>query len=98
MPYSSIRRSASFTSASLFSVTGSIIMPFSARFTLRTSFAWRSMLIFLCSTPMPPSWAMPMAIAASVTVSIAADTKGVFNMIFFEKRDATVTSLGSTSE
>ena len=73
-------------------------MPFSARFTLRTSLAWRSMLMFLCRTPMPPSWAIPMAIAASVTVSIAALTNGVFNVMRFEKRDATLTSRGSTAE
>jgi hypothetical protein len=39
-----------------------------------------------------------MAIAASVTVSIAALTSGVFSVIFFEKRDATVTSRGRISE
>jgi hypothetical protein len=39
-----------------------------------------------------------MAIAASVTVSIAALTNGVFNVMRFEKRDATLTSRGSTAE
>ena len=39
MPYSFIRCSASFTSASFVRVTGSIIMPFSALFTFLTSLA-----------------------------------------------------------
>ena len=40
------------------------------------------MVIFLCNTPIPPSCAMAMAIFASVTVSIAAATIGMFNLIF----------------
>ena len=41
---------------------------------------------------------MPMAMAASVTVSMAALTSGVFNVMRFEKRDATLTSRGNTEE
>ncbi len=37
--------------------------------------------MFLWITPMPPARAMAMAISASVTVSIAADTRGMFNSI-----------------
>ena len=79
-------------------VMGSVIMPFSARLTRRTSSAWASMLMFLCSTPIPPSWAMAMAMADSVTVSMAALTKGMLSLMLRVKWVVVSTSLGKTSE
>ena len=67
------------------SVTGSMIIPLSARLTFLTCRACSSMVIFLWSTPMPPSRAIAMAIADSVTVSIAAETMGTFSGIFLLK-------------
>ena len=55
------------------SVYGLRIIPLSDRFTRSTSAAWRSIDMFLCSTPMPPARAIAIAISLSVTVSIAAD-------------------------
>ena len=37
------------------------------------------MVMFLCTTPIPPLRAMAIAILLSVTVSMAALTMGVFN-------------------
>src|SRR5665647_455763 len=48
--------------------------------------------------PMPPSCAMAIASRASVTVSIAADTKGMFSSMLREKRVAREVSLGRTWE
>ena len=79
-------------------VTGSMIIPLSARFTLRTCWACSSIVIFLWSTPIPPSRAIAIAIADSVTVSIAAETIGTFKGIFLLKKDWMETSLGNTSE
>ena len=43
--------------------------------------------MLLCKTPNPPSWAIAIAILLSVTVSIAAETIGIFKFIFFENLD-----------
>ena len=64
---------------------GSVITPFSERFTLSTSSAWASMLIFLCIMPMPPCLAMAIAILCSVTVSIPALISGIFKWIVLVK-------------
>ncbi|MNL27456.1 hypothetical protein D3C87_1490480 [compost metagenome] len=89
---------ASATFASALKVTGSWIIPLSERFTFLTSSAWRSMLMFLCSIPIPPAWAMAIARPASVTVSIAAETIGTLRRIFFVKKLPVSTSRGRTSE
>src|SRR5574344_3039491 len=47
---------------------------------------------------MPPSRAMAIAIGASVTVSIAAVTKGICNSMLRENFVVNETSLGRTSE
>src|ERR1700712_3694032 len=47
---------------------------------------------------MPPSCAIAIARRASVTVSIAADTRGRFRLMFREKRVAREVSLGRTWE
>ena len=79
-------------------VIGSYIIPFSARLTLRTWWAWASIGMFLWMTPMPPWRAMAIASSASVTVSMAAETIGVLMGTLREKREATDTSRGRTSE
>ena len=72
--------------------------PFSERFTLSTSSAWRSMGIFLWITPMPPSLAMAIAIFDSVTVSIAAVIIGALSTTSLARTVLVLTSLGSTSD
>ena len=59
-------------------VTGSTIMPLSDRFTLSISPACCSMVRFRWTMPMPPCCAMAMASRDSVTVSMAAESSGVF--------------------
>ena len=56
------------------------------------------MVMFLCSTPIPPSLAMAMAIWLSVTVSIAAEIMGIFKEIFRVNLVLILTSLGRVSE
>ena len=53
---------------------------------LGTSRACCSMVMFLWMTPMPPSRAMAMAVRASVTVSIAAETIGMFSRMLRVRR------------
>jgi hypothetical protein len=48
--------------------------------------------------PIPPSWAIEMAVRASVTVSMAALTRGMFNRIFLVNWVLTSTSFGKTAE
>jgi len=62
-------------------VTGSTIMPLSERFTLSISPAWSAMVRLRCTMPMPPCWAMAMAMRDSVTVSMAEEISGVFSVI-----------------
>jgi hypothetical protein len=78
-------------------VTGSTTMPDSAFLTLVTSRAWSSIDMFLWRKPMPPSRAMRIAVAASVTVSIAELTSGIRSVMLRVNRVATSTSLGTTS-
>ncbi len=54
--------------------------------------------MFLWITPMPPIRAMEIAMAASVTVSIAADRRGVFREISGVSHVETSTMSGVTSE
>ena len=60
-------------------VIGSRITKLDARFTFRTSSAWLIGSMLRWSTPIPPDFAMAIAISLSVTVSIAADTKGTLS-------------------
>src|SRR5690606_16033338 len=48
--------------------------------------------------PTPPMRAMAMAIRASVTVSIAADTSGTLNRMFRDSCEEVSTSLGTMSD
>ena len=49
-------------------------------------------------TPMPPAWAMAMAICASVTVSMAEAMMGMLSGIVGVTRERISTSPGSTSD
>ena len=73
-------------------------MPLSNFFTRRTCAACSAMVKFLWITPMPPCCAMAMAIAASVTVSIAAETSGMFSEIVRVSRVPVRTVVGRTCE
>ena len=64
---------------------GSVITPFSERFTLSTSSACASIDMFLWMIPIPPCLAMAIAILCSVTVSIPALIIGMFSLIVFVK-------------
>ena len=77
MRYLAIIASASRMGASGWITMGSVIMPLSERLTLSTSSAWRSMGRFLWMTPRPPCWARAMASRPSVTVSMAAESRGM---------------------
>src|SRR5690606_250112 len=74
------------------------ITPASKFLTRATSIACCLALRFLCTLPMPPSWAMAMARRASVTVSIAAEMIGRFRRSEGVRRVARETSLGRTEE
>lgn len=76
--------SASRRVASGCTVIGSVTMPDSERFTRSTWLAWSAMERLRCSTPAPPWRAMAIAMRASVTLSIAADSSGMFTRTFFE--------------
>src|SRR3954454_14847839 len=93
-----INAMASFRRRSGPSVIGFMIIPLSLRFTRSTSAACRSMVMFLCRTPMPPARAMAMAISASVTVSMAADTSGILRGMVRVRRVTVETSRGWTVE
>ncbi len=60
-------------------VTGLTTMPDSNFFTERTWATCSSIVRFLWITPMPPCWAMAIAIGPSLTVSIAAASSGMFS-------------------
>ena len=97
-PYWSFRERSSPTVISGSTVTGSRTSPDSNLLTLSTSTACSSIGMFLCITPMPPLWAMAIAISASVTVSIAADTIGALSVIPVVSLVDKSTSAGSTAD
>jgi hypothetical protein len=78
-------------------VTGLVIMPDSLRLTRSTWSAWSWIERLRCRMPMPPSRAMAMAMRASVTVSMALDSSGVFSRMRLVRRDDVSASLGMTS-
>ena len=79
-------------------VTGSMIMPLSERLTLSTCSACAAIAMFLWMTPIPPSRAMAIAIAASVTVSIAEDISGMLSLMLRVSIVVRSASRGSTDE
>ena len=93
-----ISASASARVCSGWMVTGFTTMPNSNFLTLRTSLACASAVRFLWMTPMPPTWAMAIAMAASVTVSIAADISGMPSSMVRVSRVRTSVWLGRTAE
>ena len=62
-------------------VTGLTTMPDSNFLTARTWATCSSVVRFLWMTPMPPCWAMAMAIGPSVTVSMAAESSGMLSQM-----------------
>jgi len=97
MRFSCISFKALLIVASSFKVIGSKIRPLSLLFTFLTCAACSSILMFLCKNPSPPSLAKAIARFASVTVSIAALSIGIFSVIFFVRRVVVFTSRGNTS-
>ena len=96
----SCRRISSTAAASFCSgptVTGLTTTPVSAFLTLVTSSDWSEMLMFLWTMPIPPSRAIAIAVAASVTVSMADDTIGIASRMPGVSCVRTSTSLGMTS-
>ncbi len=93
-----MRSSASASVASGWMVSGFTTMPLSKRFTLRTSSAWRAMSRFLWMTPMPPCWAMQIAMRASVTVSMAEDISGMLRPMRLVSLERVSAWAGSTEE
>ncbi len=77
-----ISSSASFSVCSGDKEKGSVMTPFSERFTLSTSSACSLIDIFLWMMPMPPCLAMAIAIRCSVTVSMPALIIGMLSLIF----------------
>ena len=79
-------------------VIGLTIMPLSDRFTRSTSDACSSTVRFLWMMPMPPCWAIAIASRDSVTVSMAALSRGTLTLMFRVTRELTSTALGNTCE
>jgi hypothetical protein len=83
--------------ASAVVVTGCETIPASERFTRSTCCACSSIDRLRCSTPRPPWRAIAIAIRASVTVSIAADSSGTCTRILRETSEEVSASVGLTS-
>ena len=79
-------------------VTGSEIIPDSERLTRSTSAACSSIARLRWMMPSPPWRAMAMAIRASVTVSIAAESNGMAMVMERVSRVAVDASAGITSD
>ena len=93
-----MRSSASCRVLSSDNEKGSVMTPFSERFTLSTSSACVSMDMFLWITPMPPCRAIAIAMRCLVTVSMAALIMGMFSVIAFVSFVVNVIMSGVTSE
>ena len=89
---------AADTGACCSTVTGFTTIPLCERLTFSTSSACSSGERLRWMTPIPPSRAMAMASLASVTVSIAALTRGMASGIRRLKRVPTSVSAGRASE
>ena len=79
-------------------VIGLRTMPDSNFLTIRTSRAWRSIVMFLWITPSPPSCASAIASRDSVTVSMAADSNGMLRRMSRVRLVLRSTSRGRISE
>ena len=98
MLYSAMTTRACSTVMSGGTVIGAMIMPDSDFFTFSTSSLCSAMLMFLCTTPTPPLRAREMAMRDSVTVSMAALTRGMLSLISGVSHDETSAASGRTSE
>ena len=96
-PRSSMIRSNSRSATSGRTVNGFSITVFSDRFTRATCSACFAIDRFRCTTPSPPSRASAIASSASVTVSIADEITGMFNLNPLASVVPMSVSLGSTS-
>ena len=79
-------------------VSGFTTMPDSNFLTRRTCAACSAMSRFLWITPMPPSCAITMAMAPSVTVSIADEISGMCRLMVRVSLARVLTLAGSTLE
>ncbi len=77
---------------------GSSTKPDSNRLTVLTLAAWSSILMFRWITPIPPAWAIAMAMRDSVTVSIAADIIGILRPMVLVSFVLRSTSAGRTAD
>ena len=75
-----------------------MIIPLWLRLTFCTSAAWSSIDRLRWITPMPPWRAMAIAMRASVTLSIAADTSGIARVMPAANVAVVSTASGSVSE
>ena len=78
-------------------VIGLTTIPLSNRLTARTAATCSSISRLRWSTPIPPSWAIAIAMSASVTVSIAEEMTGMLSAISRVSRVRVSAMLGSTS-
>lgn len=90
--------SASPSVASGWTVIGSVTMPDSERLTRSTWLAWSAMERLRCSTPTPPWRAIAMAMRASVTLSMAAESSGTFTRTLREMREEVSICSGAMSD
>ena len=79
-------------------VMGLITIPDSNRLTLRTSSACRATSRLRWITPSPPAWAIAIASFASVTVSIAAEIRGIFSSTSLVNFVVVSASVGKTED
>ena len=77
-------------------VSGFTTMPLSNFLTRRTCAACSATSRFLWITPIPPSCAIAIAIAASVTVSIADEISGICRLMVRVSRVRVLVSEGNT--
>ena len=98
MRYLPISSSASATILSGERKNGFTITPFCERFTLSISSACLSIVMFLWMIPIPPSRETAIAIADSVTVSIAEVMIGMLSVIPLQRVVLSSTRLGVTSD
>ena len=98
IPFLRVSSSNSPMLASSWIVIGSLTTPLSYFLTLRTWAACSSTVMLLWTMPIPPSWATAMARAASVTVSIAAERRGMLSSISRVSNVFRETSVATTSE
>ena len=98
IPLSSMSFTARCSGASGSMVMGSLTTADSYFLTFTTSAACSSTVRFLWMNPSPPTAAMAMAMRASVTVSMAAETMGMLRWMLRVRRVDVSTDFGSTSD